>query len=187
MKINKINLQQFAEPAQPTAENTAFDGGAYGDPTKVVNEAIAGKDVIVSIWNATGDKLLAIKGQKGLKVSRKANSIDISTKDTDGGWVSKMAGAKEWSLDTDGLYVMSDESHQTLGKAFENSSPVLVKITNKKIEKDMFGGLASITDYSFEAPFDDAMTYSISLEGMGALVDLTAAQTETSSNSETEA
>lgn len=37
----------------------------------------------------------------------------------------------------------------------------------------MFGGLAAVTDYSIEAPFDDAMTYSISLEGNGALVDLT--------------
>ncbi|MDT2191076.1 hypothetical protein P7H14_00855 [Paenibacillus larvae] len=37
----------------------------------------------------------------------------------------------------------------------------------------MFGGLAIVTDYSFEAPFDDAMTYSIKLDGMGALVDLT--------------
>ena len=37
----------------------------------------------------------------------------------------------------------------------------------------MFGGLAVITDYSLEAPFDDAMTYSISFAGMGALVDLT--------------
>ena len=36
----------------------------------------------------------------------------------------------------------------------------------------MFGGLAVITDYPIEAPYDDAMTYSLSLEGMGALVDL---------------
>jgi uncharacterized protein YjdB len=36
----------------------------------------------------------------------------------------------------------------------------------------MFGGLAIVTDYSLEAPYDDAMTYSIKLDGMGALVDL---------------
>ena len=38
----------------------------------------------------------------------------------------------------------------------------------------MFGGLAVITDYPIEAPYDDAMTYSLTLEGMGALVDLSA-------------
>lgn len=36
----------------------------------------------------------------------------------------------------------------------------------------MFGGLAVITDYPLEAPYDDAMTYSLSFEGMGALLDL---------------
>ena len=38
--------------------------------------------------------------------------------------------------------------------------------------RDRFGGLAVITDYPLEAPYDDAMTYSLSLEGMGPLVDL---------------
>ena len=42
----------------------------------------------------------------------------------------------------------------------------------EKTKKGMFGGLAVITDYPLEAPYDDAMTYSLSLEGMGPLVDL---------------
>lgn len=165
--MKKINLQLFAETStQP------FDGGVYGDPTAAAAAATAGKNIIISIWNSSGTKLLAIKGQKSLKLNRKADSIDITTKD-DSDWKAKMAGMKEWGLDTDGIYVMHDESHRELSKAFEESLPVLVKITNKKTATDIFGGLASITDYSFEAPFDDAMTYSISLEGMGKLVDLT--------------
>ena len=36
----------------------------------------------------------------------------------------------------------------------------------------MFGGLAVITDFPLEAPYDDSMTYSISLKGQGKLVDL---------------
>ena len=43
----------------------------------------------------------------------------------------------------------------------------------------MFGGLAIITDYPIEAPYDDAVTYSLTLEGMGALVDLTQNPLET--------
>jgi len=166
--MNKINLQLFADA--PTGE--PFDGGVYGDPTAAMAAATAGKNIIISIWNAAGTSLLAIKGQKSLKLNRKADSIDITTKDDDD-WKAKMAGMKEWGLDTDGIYVMSDESHRELSKAFEESSPVLIKITNKKTKTNMFGGLASITDYSLEAPYDDAMTYSISLEGMGRLVDLT--------------
>ena len=36
----------------------------------------------------------------------------------------------------------------------------------------MFVGLAVISHYPLEARYDDAMTYSLSLEGMGALADL---------------
>lgn len=169
----KFNLQLFAGEQDETSgvPENAFDGGKYGDPIAAVSAATAGKDIIISIWNATGSKLLAVKGQKSLKLNRKADSIDITTKD-DADWKSKMAGMKEWGLDTDGIYVTSDESHRELSAAFENSNPVLIKVTNKKTASDMFGGLASITDYSVEAPYDDAMTYSLSLEGMGKLVDL---------------
>lgn len=174
----KFDLQRFAESLAEGATN-AFDGGKYGNPLEAVSTVTAGKDVILSLWNADGSKLLAVKGQKGLKINRKADSIEVSTKDTEGGWKAKIAGMKEWGLDTDGIYVLNDESHRELSRAFEESSPILVKITNKKSNTDLFGGLASITDYSFEAPYDDAMTYSISLEGMGALVDLTENETET--------
>ena len=36
----------------------------------------------------------------------------------------------------------------------------------------MFGGLAIVTSYPIEAPYDDAVTYSVSLQGTGELVDL---------------
>lgn len=180
--MTKINLQFFAE-AKNTSADTPFDGGVYGDPTKAASAVTAGKNVIISIWDSAGTALLAIKGQKSLKLNRKADSIDITTKD-DSDWKAKMAGMKEWGIDTDGIYVMNDKSHRELSKAFEDSIPVLVKITDKKNATDMFGGLASITDYSLDAPYDDAMTYSISLEGMGKLVDLTEGTAETKGENE---
>ena len=51
--------------------------------------------------------------------------------------------------------------------------------TRGKTKKSMFGGLAYVTDYSLEAPFDDGMTYSISLEGNGALVDFSLSDSNT--------
>ena len=44
-------------------------------------------------------------------------------------------------------------------------------VCNGKTKKGMFGGLAIVTDYPIEAPYDDAVTYSITLQGKGALVD----------------
>lgn len=152
----------------------AFDGNNYCDFTSSAAKAIAGKDILLAVWSTDGSKLLAISGQQGLTINRSADSIEITSKDTQGGWKSKLAGSKEWSIDNDGLYVPNDESHTVLSQAFENGDPVCLKVINGKTKTGMFGGLAVITDYPLEAPYDDAMTYSLTLEGMGALIDLSA-------------
>lgn len=148
-----------------------FEEQLYCDFDSSTTKAIAGKDVILAVFDATGAKLLAISGQQGLTINRSADSIEVTSKDTVGGWKSKISGMKEWSVDNDGFYIPSSESHKTIGKAFQESDPVCIKIVNSKTSTSMFGGLAYITDFSLEAPYDDGMTYSLSLEGNGALVD----------------
>lgn len=150
----------------------AFDNNAYCDFSSSAAKAVAGKDILLAVYRMDGSDLLAISGQQGLTINRSADSIEITSKDTEGGWKSKIAGMKEWSIDNDGLYVPNDQSHAVLSQAFDNSDPVCVKVVNGKTKVGMFGGLAVITDYPIEAPYDDAMTYSLTLEGMGALVDL---------------
>lgn len=151
-----------------------FDGNAYCDFNATSAKVTAGKDILLAIWSADGSEILAISGQQGLTINRSADSIEITSKDTAGGWKAKISGMKEWSIDNDGLYVAGDESHSILSTAFENGDPVCIKVYNGKSKKGMFGGLAVITDYPLEAPYDDAMTYSLSLEGMGGLIDLLA-------------
>lgn len=148
------------------------DNNAYCDFASSSAKALAGKDILLAVWSADGSRLLAISGQQGLTINRSADSIEITSKDTTGGWKAKIAGMKEWSIDNDGLYVPNDESHSILSRAFDNSDPVCLKVINGKTKKGMFGGLAVITDYPLEAPFDDAVTYSLTFEGMGGLYDL---------------
>lgn len=154
----------------------AYDNNAYCDFSATAAKAVAGKDILLAIYNIDGSKLLAISGQQGLTINRSADSIEITSKDTQGGWKSKIAGMKEWSIDNDGIYALNDESHSVLSQAFENSDPVCIKVVDTKRKRGMFGGLAVITDYPLEAPYDDSMTYSLTLEGMGALVDLLSEQ-----------
>lgn len=137
-----------------------------------LNKAIAGKDILLSIWDATGSKLLAIAGQQGLTINRDKDTIEITSKDTEGGWKEFLVGFKEWSIDNDGVYVRNHDSHKLLAEIFNADDPVLVKVTNQKAKTDMFGGMALLTSYPIEAPYDDAVTYSLSLQGTGALVDL---------------
>lgn len=147
MRFNGFLLQLFAD--------NAFDGGAYCDFSSSAAKALAGKDILLAVYNADGSKLIAIGGQKGLTINRSADSIEITSKDTAGGWKSKIAGMKEWSIDNDGLYVPGDEAHSILSESFENSEPVCIKVIDGKRKRGMFGGLAVITDYPLEALYDD--------------------------------
>lgn len=153
---------------------TNFDKGAYCDFNASSAKAVAGKDILLAVFDSDGTNLLAISGQQGLTINRSADSIEVSSKDIIGGWKAKMSGMKEWSIDNDGLYVMDDKSHVALSKAFDEGYPVCIKIINGKTKVGLFGGLGYITDYPIEAPYDDAMTYSLTFEGNGKLHDLSA-------------
>lgn len=160
--MNRFNSQMF------TGE---FDSNAYCDFSAVAANATAGKDLLLAIWNAEGTSILAVAGQQGLTINRSAETIEVNTKDTEGSWKAAAAGAKSWSIDVDGVYVASDNSHKILGQAFEDGDLVCVKVYNNKTHKGMFAGLACITDYPIEAPYDDSVTYSITLQGVGKLTD----------------
>lgn len=155
-----------------------FDNNDYCDFSSTSAKAIAGKDILLCIWSIDGTKLLAISGQQGLTINRSADTIEISSKDTQGGYKSYLPGMKEWSIDNDGLYVPNDQSHSILSQAFESGDPVCIKVVDGKRKLGMFGGLACVTDYPIEAPYDDAVTYSLTLNGMGPLIDLQVDQIE---------
>lgn len=140
--------------------------------TSKLQKAIAGKDILLSIWDITGSKLLAIAGQQGLTINRDKDTIEITSKDTEGGWKEFLVGFKEWSIDNDGVYVRDHDAHKLLRDIFNGDDPILVKVTNQKLKTDIFGGMALLTSYPIEAPYDDAVTYTIALQGTGALVDL---------------
>ena len=127
-----------------------YEDQAYCNFDSSTTKAVAGKDIILAVFDSTGANLLAISGQKGLTINRAADSIEVTSKDTKGGWKSKIAGMKEWSVDNDGFYIPSHASHKAIGTAFQNSDPVCIKIVNGKTKKSMFGGLAYVTDYSLE-------------------------------------
>ena len=152
--------------------NGNCEDNLYCDFGGVATKAVAGKDLLLAIFNSTGDKLLAVAGQQGLTINRSKDSIEVSAKDTVGGWKSYIGGLKEWSIDNDGLYVGSDESHKSLSQAFHDDELVCLKVINQKEQKSLFGGLAIVAEYPIEAPYDDAVTYSITLQGNGPLTDL---------------
>ena len=94
--------------------------------------AVAGKDILLLIYD-DNDELLAIAGQRSLTLNRSADTVEVSSKDTEGGWKSSIAGMKEWSIETDGLYVASDTSMKKLSNAFRDRDITENYIVSKDI------------------------------------------------------
>jgi len=151
-----------------------YEGQLYCDIDSVALGAKAGKDILLCIFDSTGESLIAVAGQQSLTISRSADTIDVSTKDTVGGNKSAITGMKEWSIDVGGVEATSSEASIILNKAFDDSAPVCLNVYDKKQRKGLYGGLAYITTYDLEAGNEDALTYSLSLKGTGALVNLSA-------------
>ena len=113
------------------------------------------------VWTAVG-------GQRGATLNRSSDSMETTYKGTDG-FKTFEPGFKEWSIDADGMLVDSDTGFDELETAFENSDKVMVELTYSEAGGTVWSGEAIISDFPVEAPYDDMATYSISLQGTGAL------------------
>lgn len=127
---------------------------------------ISGMKVKLYIKDEVTGKVLA--GQKSATLNRSAETIDATSKDSEGNWKESMPGFKEWSIDADGAFVESDEAYAILEDAFINGENVKVYLEFPSGRK--YTGVSTITDFPIEAPYDDIVSYSLSLQGSGALV-----------------
>lgn len=125
---------------------------------------VNGVKVLVKIYKEGTAILLA--GQRGASLSRSAETLDATSKDSDG-WKQSIAGFKEWSIDCDGAFVQSDEAYSELERAFIASENVDVEIVMPAGKT--YKGNATLTSFDMDFPYDDLVTYSLSLQGSGAL------------------
>lgn len=128
-------------------------------------EEIRGIDILVSAKIL--EEYTAVGGQKGATLNRASETIDVSNK-VSGDWKKSISGLKEWSVDCDGLLATSDAGYGALEDAFMEGTPVEIQVAIG--EGKTYTGLAIITDFPIEAPYDDVATYSVSFTGTGALV-----------------
>jgi len=126
-------------------------------------QKIAGVDVLVK----TGTPSAVVGGQSGATINRSMNVIETTDK-TSNGWVTKIGGTKEWSVELEAFMVVGDAGFVALNTAFKNRTEVDVEVAVAGIT---FKGKALISDFPIELPQDDAVTFSITLEGSGELVE----------------
>lgn len=131
------------------------------------NQKVAGVDVLVKV----GSPAIAVGGQSGGTLNRSMNVIETTDK-TSGGWVTKVGGIKEWSVECEAFMVIGDAGYKALSDAFKNRSEIDVEMaTGVGTGHITFTGKALISDFPMEMAQDDAVTFSITLEGTGELVE----------------
>lgn len=109
-------------------------------------------------------------GQRGATLNRSSETIDITTKSSSG-WRENEASIREWSIEADGLLIEDDTAYTELENCYMNGTKVLVELVTAA--GNTYEGEALITDFPIEAPYDDAATYSVTLQGTGPLTKTT--------------
>lgn len=130
--------------------------------------AMRGLDVLIKVNVGTEDspEYVAVGAQRGASMSRSAETLDKTSKDSDG-WQESLAGLKSWTISTDGLLILDDEGYTALEDAYMMSENVLVQFSTKS--GTMYEGEAIITTIDLDAPYDDLTTYTAEFQGTGEL------------------
>lgn len=126
-----------------------------------------GIDILLKIKKSSGSAQV-VAGQRNATLNRAKDTIETTNK-TSGGWKTFLPGLKEWSVDADGVYIVDGAGYDLLEEAFNNDTPIIVELGEAGSGKIGFTGEAILTEFPIECPYDDACTYSITLQGSGAL------------------
>lgn len=126
--------------------------------------AIAGKDTLLYIEG--NDGFLLVGGQRNSPLSMTAEALDGSHK-TSGGWSAQIPGMKSWSINYDGLQILSDEGLQVLEYAFRNDEEVHVRLVYKN--GNYREGWAFVTSFEDNNAHTDIHTVSVTLTGNGEI------------------
>lgn len=135
--------------------------------------AVTGVDFLIQV--NTGAEATptwtTVAGQRGATLNRETDEVDVTSKDSNG-WYEGMPTIRNWSIEAEGLLVQDDTAYARLEQAYMNNEIVQVQLITPSGTK--YTGKAYITDFPIEAPYDDAATYSVTLQGTGPLTKATA-------------
>jgi len=130
----------------------------------------SGKDFLLYVVTALGPPVVwtLIGGQRGANLKRTNDTVDASHK-TSGAWKLRFTGLKDWSISGDAVIIEDDAGMAALDAAFENSTPVQVRL-NTPGDAQLYSGVATISDLSLATPHDGVATVSLELQAASPLV-----------------
>ena len=132
-----------------------------------------GNDLVLSINSTEGSEVKFAHAQTA-SISFSNSLVDVTTKDS-ASWEEMISGRKSFTISTDGLADFDDATsggtqgfsdYALMGTpvffTFERSPGASGTLTG-------WSGSAYISDFDISAASDDAVTYTVSLKGTGAL------------------
>lgn len=138
--------------------------------------AIAGKKFLLYV--AYDSKWNLIGGLRDTTLEISADSIDASSKDN-GGWGESLPGQRSWTASPSVVVKASNEGNDiveawVLDEELQNQKPALRFAFVNTADKSYYDGWGVVTSYSIEASYDDVMTKSMEINGVGPVVKKTA-------------
>ncbi len=127
-----------------------------------------GKDLLIKIDLSGDGQFQSLAGLRATRISFNAETIDVTTLESQGGWRELLGGAGVRSASLSGSGVFKDHStdERTRQIFFEGSTP------NFQVLIPDFGiieGAFQITSLEYAGSFNGEATYELSLASAGAL------------------
>ena len=127
-----------------------------------------GKDLLIKIDLSGDGQFQSLAGLRATRISFNAETIDVTTLDSQGGWRELLGGAGVRSASLSGSGVFKDHStdERTRQIFFDGSTP------NFQVLIPDFGiieGAFQITSLEYAGSFNGEATYELSLASAGAL------------------
>ena len=130
---------------------------------------MASKGVDILLYANTGTDAspvyTVVGGQKGATLTEELDTVEMTSKLSPGAYKEYEPGQAGWSIKCDGLYIKDDVAYLKLQQAIRSKLKLKVQVWESSTA--FFTGTVIVTSKELDAPFDDAATYSLELQGTG--------------------
>ena len=125
--------------------------------------AVSGKDMTLSV---DGDVLAQARS---VSIAFSQDTMDGTNADSDN-WKDYLSSLRGWTVDAEALWIATDVAKKVLQTHYITRIPPTVEVIVTLPGPVTYTGDAILTSFSYAGTYNDVVTFSVSLQGTGALV-----------------
>jgi len=130
-----------------------------------------GVDIVIMVDTGSGTPTWSIVGgQQNATLSETADTMETTNKQSSN-YREFDYSLNSWTISADGVLILDDVAYAALVDAMRGQEKVKVRV--KESATKALEGFAIVTSRDLDAPYDDVATYSVELQGTGALSEVT--------------